>query len=262
MPKLADVRVRDRFDQRDVWGGLADDPKIQLRTRMFEEMIPHDVEPILDVGCGEGAITNRLARTREVVGVDTSSTALSHLETTAIEASATRLPLADDSFDLVLSSEMLEHMPRKEYVAALAEMRRVTRRYLLISVPYREDLAFRNVRCPGCNWRGRVWGHRQSLTGRIAHRRSRRIQRGRDAYIRTATAAEMARLVVTDGPSCLRCYYYAPGQHPLCERCGNTDFTGQRGIHSALQRINRLLQSRSRPTMPFSLAVLAVGGGQ
>jgi len=50
MPKLADVRVRDRFDQRDVSGGLADDPKIQLRTRMFEEMIPHDVEPILDVG--------------------------------------------------------------------------------------------------------------------------------------------------------------------------------------------------------------------
>ena len=76
---LRRVSVRDRFDQREVWGQLADDPDIQLRARMFEEMIPSEVERIVDVGCGDGAITNRLAQRWDMTGVDTSATALTHL---------------------------------------------------------------------------------------------------------------------------------------------------------------------------------------
>jgi SAM-dependent methyltransferase len=251
------VTVRDRFDQRDVWGHLTDDPKIQLRARMFEEMIPEAVRSIVDVGCGDGAITNRLARRWQVTGVDTSSTALAHLETTAIEASATRLPLPDRSFDLVLSSEMLEHMPSDAYAQAIDEMRRVTRRYLLISVPYREDLKFRTVRCPRCNWRGHVWGHRQSFTAESLV-----------ADLPGFTAVETRTFGPPQEPHwpawwmwtthrLLKSYYWAPGQHPLCERCGNTDFTANRGIHPALRRITTRLQPRSRPRMPFWLAVLA-----
>lgn len=255
---LACVTVRDRFEQRDVWGRLTDDPKIQLRARIFEQMIPGDVERILDVGCGDGAITNRLAREWDVTGVDTSSTALAHLATTAIEASATRLPLADDSFDLVMSSEMLEHMPRAQYGEAIAEMRRVTRRYLLISVPYREDLKFRTVRCPRCNWRGHVWGHKQTFTAESLI-----------ADLEGFTAAETRTFGPLQEPEwpawwlwtvhrVLHSYYYAPGQHPLCEQCGNTDFTEARSLHPVLRRVNQRLQPRGRPRMPFWLAVLAV----
>jgi hypothetical protein len=56
----------------------------------------------------------------------------------------------------------------------------------------------------------------------------------------------------------LHSYYYAPGQHPLCEQCGNTDFTEARSLHPVLRRVNQRLQPRGRPRMPFWLAVLAV----
>ena len=96
-----------------------------------------------------------------MTGVDQSPTALQHVRTEAVLASATKLPFADGSFDLVLSSEMLEHLPTDDYRQAIAEMSRVSRRYLLISVPYKEVLEFRTIRCPECGWRGHVWGHRQ-----------------------------------------------------------------------------------------------------
>jgi SAM-dependent methyltransferase len=254
---LRSVAVRDRFDQRDVWGHLGDDPKIQLRTRMFEEMIPESVESILDVGCGDGAITNQLARRWQVTGVDTSRTALVHVTASTMEASATDLPCADDSFDLVMSSEMLEHMTSDAYSQALAEMRRVSRRFLLISVPYREDLRFRTVRCPRCKWRGHVWGHQRSFTADSLV-----------ADLRGCTPIETRTFGPLQEPSwprwriwiahrLLRSYYWAPGQHPLCERCGNTDFAETRALHPLLRRANERFQPTRRPQMPFWLAVLA-----
>lgn len=257
MPMLAHVTAHDRFDQREVWGHLADDPTIQLRTRMLETMIPEDVERILDVGCGDGAITNRLATRWDVTGVDTSATALTHVETTSIQASATRLPLPADSFDLILSSEMLEHLLPDAYARAIAEMRRVSRRYLLISVPYREDLKFRTVRCPRCHWRGHVWGHKQAFTAESLA-----------ADLEGFTAVETRTFGPPQEPPwpawwmwtthrILRCYYWAPGQYPVCEQCGNTDFAASRAIHPALRRINQRLQPRRAPRMPFWVAVLA-----
>jgi SAM-dependent methyltransferase len=251
------VTVHDRFEQQSVWGHLVDDPKIGQRAAMLEEMVPDDVVRILDVGCGDGAITNRLARRWDVSGVDQSATALQHLATTAVQGSATRLPFPDMSFDLVLSSEMLEHLPTREYRAAIAEMRRVTRRYLLISVPYREDLRLRIVRCPRCGWRGHVWGHRQRFTAES-------LLADLDGFVAIQTR--------TFGPAqeppspwwlwwtthhVLRSYYWAPGQHPLCERCGNTDFRATRGFHPGVHRLSARLPSRRRPRMPFWLAVLA-----
>jgi 2-polyprenyl-3-methyl-5-hydroxy-6-metoxy-1,4-benzoquinol methylase len=102
---------------------------------------------VLDVGCGEGVLTlqwaDRLADGR-VVGIDLDDPKLSaewdkraraNLEFRAEEA--TSLSFADDEFDLACAIEVLEHVPEPE--ATLAEMARVARRHLLVSVP-REPL--------------------------------------------------------------------------------------------------------------------------
>ena len=54
-----------------------------------------------------------------------------------IAGSAYELPFADGEFDLVAAIEVFEHLERPE--AALAEMARVARRHVLVSVP-REPL--------------------------------------------------------------------------------------------------------------------------
>ena len=104
-------------------------------------------ESVLDVGCGEGVLTVEWARRLgdgRVVGIDLDDSKLraewrrrarANLEFRAEEA--TRLSFAADEFDLAAAIEVLEHVPEPE--ATLAEMARVARRRLLVSVP-REPL--------------------------------------------------------------------------------------------------------------------------
>jgi SAM-dependent methyltransferase len=104
-------------------------------------------ESLLDVGCGEGVLTlewaERLGGGR-VVGIDLDDPKLRaewaersrpNLEFRAEDA--TRLSFGDDEFDTVAAIEVLEHVPEPE--ATVAEMARVARRWLLVSVP-REPL--------------------------------------------------------------------------------------------------------------------------
>jgi SAM-dependent methyltransferase len=104
-------------------------------------------ETVLDVGCGEGVLTyewaERLDHAR-IVGIDLDDPKLraewetrgrANLEFRAEEATA--LSFGDDEFDLATAIEVLEHVPEPE--ATLAEMARVARRRLLVSVP-REPL--------------------------------------------------------------------------------------------------------------------------
>jgi 2-polyprenyl-3-methyl-5-hydroxy-6-metoxy-1,4-benzoquinol methylase len=104
-------------------------------------------ESVLDVGCGEGVLTvewaERLGDGR-VVGIDLDDPKLRaewaersrpNLEFRAEEA--TSLSFADDKFDMAAAVEVLEHVPEPE--ATVAEMARVARRWLLVSVP-REPL--------------------------------------------------------------------------------------------------------------------------
>ena len=103
-------------------------------------------ESILDVGCGEGVVTTRLAR---VTGASTTGVDLGDERlkaewlsrpsdgVTFREASAYELPFADSSFDCVCAIEVLEHLERPR--DALVEMVRAARQHLLVSVP-REPL--------------------------------------------------------------------------------------------------------------------------
>lgn len=95
-----------------------------------------ELEPgrLLDVGCGTGYLLS-LARDRgfEVRGVEPSGGMLakarehfSFTEDELIEASADELPFEDESFDVVLASGVLVHIPSVD--AAVREMVRVVRR--------------------------------------------------------------------------------------------------------------------------------------
>src|SRR4051812_9730634 len=104
-------------------------------------------ESILDVGCGEGVLTeqwaDKLGQGR-IVGIDLDDPKLkaewekrqrANLEYRVEDA--TNLSFADGEFDMATAIEVLEHVPDPE--RTVAEMARVAKRWVLVSVP-REPL--------------------------------------------------------------------------------------------------------------------------
>ncbi len=114
------------------------------------ELIPEEVSSIIDIGCGNGVITNELAGKFKILGVDRSAHALQYVKTDKLQASCDHIPLDDKSFDLVLSSEMLEHLDNQTLDGTIAEMKRLSRRFILLTVPNRENLRKFSLKCPEC----------------------------------------------------------------------------------------------------------------
>jgi SAM-dependent methyltransferase len=69
----------------------------------------------IDLGCRGGALTCQLQRWASWVGVDIDPDALEQARNRGIEAAqmdiATSIPLKSESFDLVMMTEVLEHLP-------------------------------------------------------------------------------------------------------------------------------------------------------
>ena len=96
---------------------------------------------VLDVGCGKGYQMKELAVACEgldIVGVDNSAYAVEHSHTDMRNfihyASATKLPFADDSFDLVISINTLHTLYNFDLFDALKEIERVGKKNKYICV--------------------------------------------------------------------------------------------------------------------------------
>lgn len=126
--------------------------------------IPADARTILDVGCGDGRVTNLLPRRRLVVACDRSNAGAASWEVPGLLAGADRLPFPDRSFDLVTTLEVLEHLPMPAVEAVLAECARVAIEYVLITVPLRDPFHAAQILCDRCQTTFHPWGHLRSFT--------------------------------------------------------------------------------------------------
>ena len=123
-------------------------PVVKRLMERFESSLDElwriaDPESVLDVGCGEGVLTEKWAERLgdgRIVGIDLDDPKLraewqtrrrENLEYRAEEATA--LSFDDGEFDMAAAIEVLEHVPQPE--RTLAEMARVAERSLLVSVP-------------------------------------------------------------------------------------------------------------------------------
>jgi trans-aconitate methyltransferase len=87
---------------------------------VLELLAPQAGERILDLGCGEGALTARIARHSEVVGIDASPEQVASARARGLDArvmDATALPF-EREFDAVFSNAALHWMKDLDAVAA------------------------------------------------------------------------------------------------------------------------------------------------
>ena len=125
---------------------------------------------VLTIGAGDSSLEQRLlAAGHEVTTVDLDEKTVARLRdigVTGIHGSLIDVAPFDESFDVAVASEVLEHIDNAELPDSLQTLVRALRRggLLLVTVPRQEDLARSMSMCPNCGHRYHTWGHRQSFT--------------------------------------------------------------------------------------------------
>lgn len=153
--------ANEYYEQEIIWGnGIHTYQEQVLKTIL--QVIPSDVETILDIGCGDGYITNVLNEKYKVTGMDISAEALKYIEGDTAMGNITDIPFPNNKFDLVMVNDVLEHIPEEEYPKALRELCRVTRKYVLVTVPHEEDVEDKSVICTHCGEEYHVNLHQRS----------------------------------------------------------------------------------------------------
>lgn len=138
------------YEDAQRWDELTISDYIQEKIDLIRNMIPSTVCSIVDLGCGNGVVTNRLAKNQWVVGLDRSQTALQSVTAIRVNASIDFLPFSYQAFDFVLVSEVLEHLPESVLKASVNEIQRICKEYLLVTVPNDEYLPKNYLKCPEC----------------------------------------------------------------------------------------------------------------
>lgn len=126
------------------------------RWLAVKEMLPVNIDKILDVGTGIGEIVSNISNSySNVTALDISIEALKNINCILkVNGEIENLPFKSNNFDLIICMEVLEHLSDTSFRRGLLELQRVADKYLLIGVPYKENINLRKTRCPSC---GRVF---------------------------------------------------------------------------------------------------------
>ena len=209
--------------------------------------IPTQAQSLLDVGAGYGVFLDELRKLRGIttVGVDIAEKNMQWGLERGLDlraASAHQLPFDDRSFDIVVSSECVEHLRFGVYEQALKEIARVAHRWALISVPYDEKRDF--ATCPYCQSKINPSHHLRSFTPETMDGLLEGFQ-----LIETSTVGTVPKVTMLKP--------YLPTQwHPrmVCSACGyHKPFirsTGALDRNSLIGKAKRWVKSLPLPTRP------------
>ena len=145
------------YEQPVLWN--RDFSKMPAERERIEEIIkiiPPDTHSVLDVGCGNGYLVNTLIATvsdrfDRVTGLDSSTEALKYVKSERLQGSITKLPFDRGSFDLLTCLEVLEHLPQEDFKRGICELQRVSRKYIIVTVPNDQELRSSQITCPECH---------------------------------------------------------------------------------------------------------------
>ncbi len=221
-----------------------DDPAQIKRMDHLARMVPESASSLLDVGAGCGIFLDRLRGVRDLTaeGVelteDLISWGLKRGHKLSV-ASADRLPYEDRSFDIIVSSEVIEHLPWGVYERTLQELPRVAKDWILISVPYDERRNF--ARCPYCGCTVNPCYHLRSfapddLNGLFCGFR-----------LHTTDTIEQISVITT-----LKSYFPAPWHSQLvCTSCGyRTQSQDSRSRDRRISKVKEWIRAIPLPKRP------------
>ncbi|MBF0198110.1 MAG: class I SAM-dependent methyltransferase [Planctomycetes bacterium] len=151
-------RNRESFDQN------------YARLGYILKQIPHKSR-VLNIGIGNAWLENNIPCIQGTAfSLDPDAESVQQRNSDAPESAkvgvCSEIPWEEDFFDVVVVSEVLEHIPEGELSQSLNEIQRVLKPggIILGTVPAEENLEDNKVLCPHCNEVFHKWGHEKSFS--------------------------------------------------------------------------------------------------
>jgi len=111
----------------------------------LEEVLKRSPASVIEVGVGDGVFGNFL---RDNTTVAYTSVDIAEDLKPDVVGDITALPMEDGSCDISCAFEVLEHIPFEKFDAAVAELARVAKKYVVISVPHFGPMLSFSVKIP------------------------------------------------------------------------------------------------------------------
>ena len=124
---------------------------------------------ILNIGIGLGFLEEKLSEDGfDVYALDPSKDAVKNLKTKNIKAKMGNIenhPFEKNFFDLIVISEVIEHIPKKNLERSMLKIHEIlkVKGMLLATVPYNEILEDNDTICPKCGNKFHRWGHHNTF---------------------------------------------------------------------------------------------------
>ena len=137
----------------------------QMRIADLLSLMPDSFSTGLNIGARDGYISRRMAeRCGRVIALDLSTPEITHDKIECVKGDATALSFEDNSFDVTICAEVLEHIPPHLLGLACKEIGRVTKQWGIIGVPFNQDTRLGSTHCASCSKTNPPWGHVNSFT--------------------------------------------------------------------------------------------------
>ncbi len=123
-------------------------------TYSLLDSIPKDVTSIADIGAGPGIVNRYIPSNIHVIAIDLDEEILKHNNCETHLGDILDIPLKDDSVDMSIACDVLEHIEPDKLNRAVAEMKRVAKKYVYFQTPNEEILRYSIAYCSDC---GNKW---------------------------------------------------------------------------------------------------------
>lgn len=120
--------------KKDHYFSLKYDTKQRWASYWYQinEVLKHNPKTVLEIGIGNKLVSNYL----KSIGINVITCDFDKSLSPDVVANVLRLPFKKNSFDIVLCSEVLEHLPFKYFLKALRQINRVTKKIAIITLPH------------------------------------------------------------------------------------------------------------------------------
>lgn len=128
------------------------------RLEKTVQMVPGDVSTALEIGFYDFRLSRLLRDKVDLVSIDLPRNVTSSNYKLTF-ADVQQLPFKNDTFDVTICTEVLEHLPEAVLEKSINELQRVSRKYVLVSVPYKQRIWNDMFKCANCGFVCNSMGH-------------------------------------------------------------------------------------------------------